>query len=37
MSPDPLVLGIPNGDDIGLEIVPAAIEVARAASERSGF
>ena len=27
-----LVIGILNGDDIGLEIVPAAVEVTRAAA-----
>lgn len=32
-----LTLGILNGDDIGLEIVPAAVEVAKAAAERAGL
>lgn len=33
----PLVIGILNGDDIGLEIVPAAVEVIRAAAEHTGL
>ena len=37
MSGTHLVLGILNGDDIGLEIVPAAVEVVRAAAERTGL
>lgn len=32
-----LVIGILNGDDIGHEIVPAAVEVTRAAAERTGL
>ena len=32
-----LVIGILNGDDIGHEIVPASVEVARAAAERRGL
>jgi len=32
-----LVLGILNGDDIGLEIVPASVEVAKAAAEVTGL
>ncbi|KQT61874.1 MULTISPECIES: isocitrate/isopropylmalate dehydrogenase family protein [unclassified Aureimonas] len=32
-----LVLGILNGDDIGHEIVPASVEVARAAAEKAGL
>lgn len=32
-----LVLGILNGDDIGHEIVPAAVEVTRAAAARTGL
>ena len=31
-----LTIGILDGDDIGHEIVPAAVEVARAAAERFG-
>jgi 3-isopropylmalate dehydrogenase len=33
----PLRIGILDGDDIGLEIVPAAVEVARAAAARHGL
>jgi 3-isopropylmalate dehydrogenase len=32
-----LVIGILNGDDIGLEIVPAAVEVTRAAAAKAGL
>ncbi|WP_246216058.1 isocitrate/isopropylmalate dehydrogenase family protein [Microvirga makkahensis] len=32
-----LILGILNGDDIGHEIVPASVEVAKAAAERTGL
>ena len=32
-----LTIGILDGDDIGLEIVPAAVEVARAAAARTGL
>ena len=32
-----LILGVLNGDDIGHEIVPAAVEVASAAAERYGL
>ncbi|MDB5526609.1 MAG: leuB [Rhizobium sp.] len=32
-----LVIGILNGDDIGHEIVPAAVEVARAAAAKTGL
>lgn len=32
-----LTLGILNGDDIGLEIVPAAVEVVKAAAARTGL
>ena len=32
-----LVLGILNGDDIGLDIVPAAVEVTHAAAARTGL
>ncbi|QJQ97815.1 isocitrate/isopropylmalate family dehydrogenase [Halomonas sp. PGE1] len=32
-----LTLGVLNGDDIGHEIVPAAVEVAQAAAERCGL
>lgn len=32
-----LVIGILNGDDIGHEIVPAAVEVTRAAAKRTGL
>ena len=32
-----LTIGILNGDDIGLEIVPAAVEVTRAAAARAGL
>ncbi|KQT53177.1 3-isopropylmalate dehydrogenase [Aureimonas sp. Leaf454] len=34
---DHLVIGILNGDDIGHEIVPASVEVARAAAEKTGL
>jgi 3-isopropylmalate dehydrogenase len=37
MSAPHLVLGVLNGDDIGHEIVPAAVEVAAAAAERHGL
>jgi 3-isopropylmalate dehydrogenase len=36
MSSRPLTIGILEGDDIGHEIVPAAVEVARAAAGRFG-
>jgi 3-isopropylmalate dehydrogenase len=32
-----LLIGILNGDDIGLEIVPAAVEVTRAAAAKAGL
>ncbi|MEK1889626.1 MAG: isocitrate/isopropylmalate family dehydrogenase, partial [Phyllobacterium sp.] len=32
-----LTIGILNGDDIGHEIVPAAVEVTRAAAARTGL
>lgn len=32
-----LTLGVLNGDDIGHEIVPTAVEIAQAAAERSGL
>ena len=32
-----LVLGVLNGDDIGHEIVPAAVEVATAAASKFGL
>src|SRR5690606_2812218 len=32
-----LVIGILNGDDIGHEIVPAAVDVVRAAAARTGL
>jgi 3-isopropylmalate dehydrogenase len=35
-NPAPLRIGILNGDDIGHEIVPAAVEVSRAAAELHG-
>ncbi|AOB32224.1 3-isopropylmalate dehydrogenase [Bordetella sp. H567] len=34
---NPLVIGILNGDDIGHEIVPAAVEVTRAAAAKTGL
>ena len=34
MTPPPLKIGILEGDDIGHEIVPAAVEVARAAAKK---
>jgi 3-isopropylmalate dehydrogenase len=37
MSEADLVLGVLNGDDIGHEIVPAAVEVAAAAAQRYGL
>jgi 3-isopropylmalate dehydrogenase len=37
MSAPHLVLGVLNGDDIGHEIVPAAVEVASAAARRHGL
>ena len=37
MSDAHLVLGILNGDDIGHEVVPAAVEVAKAAAKRHGL
>jgi 3-isopropylmalate dehydrogenase len=37
MSEAPLVLGVLDGDDIGHEIVPAAVEVASAAAQRHGL
>ncbi|MDB5945691.1 MAG: 3-isopropylmalate dehydrogenase (Beta-IPM dehydrogenase)-like protein [Ramlibacter sp.] len=38
MMKDPhLVLGVLNGDDIGHEVVPAAIEIASAAADRHGL
>jgi 3-isopropylmalate dehydrogenase len=37
MQDSHLVLGILNGDDIGLEIVPASVEVAKAAAEKTGL
>lgn len=33
----PLVIGVLHGDDIGHEIVPAAVEVTRAAAEKAGL
>jgi 3-isopropylmalate dehydrogenase len=36
-EPPPLRIGILDGDDIGHEIVPAAVEVARAAASRHGL
>jgi 3-isopropylmalate dehydrogenase len=36
MSSNPLRIGILNGDDIGHEIVPASVEVSRAAAELHG-
>ena len=35
-SPTPLRIGILNGDDIGHEIVPASVEISRAAAEMHG-
>ena len=32
-----LVIGILNGDDIGHEIVPAAVDVVKAAAEKTGL
>src|SRR3954466_6675694 len=37
MSTSPLRIGILNGDDIGHEIVPASVTVARTAAERHGL
>ncbi|MFL6694217.1 MAG: isocitrate/isopropylmalate dehydrogenase family protein [Ramlibacter sp.] len=37
MSTSPLRIGILNGDDIGHEIVPASVTVARAAAEKHGL
>ncbi len=37
MTTPHLSLGVLNGDDIGHEIVPAAVEIAQAAAERSGL
>jgi 3-isopropylmalate dehydrogenase len=37
MATSDLVIGILNGDDIGLEIVPASVEVAKAAAKRHGL
>lgn len=37
MASSDLVIGILNGDDIGLEIVPASVEVAKAAAKRHGL
>ncbi|MES2186952.1 MAG: isocitrate/isopropylmalate family dehydrogenase [Pseudomonadota bacterium] len=37
MTSAALTLGILNGDDIGLEIVPATVEVIRAAAARTGL
>src|SRR4051794_17757376 len=37
MTPSPLRIGILNGDDIGHEIVPASVAIARAAAERHGL
>lgn len=37
MATSDLVIGILNGDDIGLEIVPASVEVAKAAAHRHGL
>src|SRR4051812_38822234 len=36
MSDAALTIGILEGDDIGHEVVPAAVEVAKAAAERYG-
>src|SRR4051812_12789223 len=36
MTASPLRIGILDGDDIGLEIVPASIEIARAAADMHG-
>lgn len=36
MAKPDLVIGILDGDDIGLEIVPASVEIARAAAARHG-
>ena len=35
-SPTPLRIGILDGDDIGREIVPATVEISRAAAELHG-
>jgi 3-isopropylmalate dehydrogenase len=32
-----LTIGILNGDDIGLEVVPEAVKVMKAAAEKSGL
>lgn len=37
MATSDLVIGILNGDDIGLEIVPASVEVAKAAARKHGL
>jgi 3-isopropylmalate dehydrogenase len=37
MTPTPLRIGILNGDDIGHEIVPASVAIARAAAEKHGL
>jgi 3-isopropylmalate dehydrogenase len=37
MSHKPLEIGILDGDDIGHEVVPAAVTVAKAAAERAGL
>src|SRR3954466_1018920 len=37
MTPSPLRIGILNGDDIGHEIVPASVAIARAAAARHGL
>lgn len=37
MTTSHLVIGILNGDDIGHEIVPASVEIAKAAAKRSGL
>src|SRR3954470_12558362 len=37
MSTSPLRIGILNGDDIGHEIVPASVAIARAAAEKHGL
>src|SRR5918993_1176297 len=37
MAEGHLTLGVLDGDDIGHEVVPASVEVARAAAERTGL
>ncbi len=37
MTTSHLVIGILNGDDIGHEIVPASVEIAKVAAKRSGL